>query len=69
MKKQENNNVLDFKTYYQSLNEKDKIRLRDRVVEECGFSISTFYYKLTNSGFKKLEILQINLIIKNFKKE
>ncbi len=68
MKTQINQEISDFKNYYQSLNEKDKVKIRNKIIHECGFSLSTFYYKLNKSKFKKLEILQIELAINNLKR-
>lgn len=62
MKKIEKEEIIDFKSFYFSLSGKRKVQLRNKILEGCDFSLSTFYYKLTNDNFKKLEIEQINAI-------
>lgn len=57
------NDFLSFRDFYKSLNDKDKVELREKIIEECGFSLSSFYYKLTNNNFKKLEIEKIQDLI------
>lgn len=63
MRDMENNKKFDFKKYYLALDDADKIKVRNKIVSECGFSISSFYYKLNHNNFKKLEVVQIGLII------
>ncbi|NDV47011.1 hypothetical protein D0T49_08115 [Paludibacter sp. 221] len=69
MMKSENNKILAFKEYYQSLSDNEKNSLRGIITQKCEFSTSTFYYKLKNNNFKKLEINQISIIIDKVKKQ
>ncbi len=51
--------------YYKSLEEKDKKEFRERVLEELGISLPTFYYKVRKGNWNKLEQKTVEAIINN----
>ncbi len=44
-----------FKNYYFSLDETIKVAIRNKVMNECGFSYPTFYSKLKHNNYSILE--------------
>lgn len=54
---------LNFKSYYEGLPERTKVVLRDKIVAELEVSKKTFYVKMNNATFKRLEMTLINQII------
>ena len=49
--------------YYNSLDKEAKKDFRRRVLEETDFSYATFYYKMRNGNWTKVETKVINSII------
>ena len=59
------NEKITFKDYYKSLDEKEKIRIRDKILFNCEMSYSSFYSKqIKENGFSRLERGEINRICK-----
>lgn len=53
--------------YYRTLSRGEKSRFIQKVVEKTGIAYSTFFYKLQNNTFKKLEQEALENIIKEQK--
>lgn len=49
--------------YYKQLNEEQKVVFRNKVLSLTGWSYPTFYYKMKNNNFSKLEREAIEKII------
>ena len=54
--KQEKKIIMKFITHYDSLNDRNKILIRDAFLTESGLTQNTFYYKLKNKNYKRKEI-------------
>lgn len=52
--------------YYKSLTDERKIKFRNIVLEQTGWSYPTFYAKFAKANFTKSEIFLISHIIKSF---
>lgn len=63
MKKKQNLKEMVFRDYYNTLTDKQKTELREKVISQSGMSYTTFYYKLRCNAFKPLEMNLINDII------
>ncbi len=55
MKKQTNIPKSTFKNYYHSLDDAEKVEIRDTILRECGISYPTFYSKLNRENYSILE--------------
>ena len=51
-----------FKDYYATLEEKKKIDIRDRFLEMTGLSYPSWYGKIRNMSFSKLEVRALSEI-------
>jgi O-phosphoseryl-tRNA(Cys) synthetase len=54
-------------SYYRLLKHKQKGKIKEVIMETCGWSESTFQYKMVNSNFDKLELEATEKIINEFK--
>ena len=63
MEESEKKEITDFRNFYRLLSNHKKSQFRNKVMDACGFSLATFYYKLTHENFKKLEIKCINEVM------
>lgn len=55
MKNSEKTGQIVFKYYYEGLSEDDKIGIRDSFLKASGLAYTSFYHKLRNDKFSKLE--------------
>lgn len=65
--KQEKKRKITVISYYRLLKHKQKSQLKKAIMETCGWSESTFHYKMENQNFEKLEIEATEKIISEFK--
>jgi len=54
-------------SYYRLLRLKQKGKIKEVIMETCGWSESTFQYKMVNQNFDKLELEATEKIIDEFK--
>ncbi len=54
--KNKNNTVNEFFNYYSNCTADLKGLIRFNVIKKCGFSYSSFYYKMRNGNFSATEI-------------
>lgn len=54
-------------SYYRALKHKQKSQIKKVIMDVCGWSESTFHYKMENSNFEKLEIEAVEKIITDYK--
>lgn len=62
--KQEKKVIMKFITHYDSLNDRNKVLLRDAFLMQSGLSQNTFYYKLKNENYKRKEIEILSELLK-----
>lgn len=55
MRNSEKTGQIVFKYYYEGLSEDDKIGIRDSFLMASGLAYTSFYHKLRNDKFSKLE--------------
>jgi hypothetical protein len=48
--------IIEFQTVFNALSVDAKAFMRFNIINKCGFSYSTFYYKLRNGNFVATEI-------------
>lgn len=51
-----------FKEYYQNLSEEERVKVRDKFLEQSGIVYSSWYGKLQRNGFSRLELLTLGKI-------
>ena len=61
--KKETTIIKKFILLYDSHNEEKKKIIRETILEKCGFTKNTFYYKLKNENYSKTEIEVLSMII------
>lgn len=61
--------IMKLITYYRGLKTKQKGELKAIIISECDFSESSFFYKMENLNYSKLEIGAIEKVIEKFKED
>ena len=65
--KEEKKRIMKFITYYRGLKTKKRGEIKKLISDECGFKGGTFYYKLDNMNYDRLQIAAIEKVVENYK--
>jgi len=61
--KNRNNTVNEFFDYYSNCTADSKELIRLKVIKKCGFSYSSFYYKMRKGNFSATEITVLKKVL------